>query len=67
MSRIYFVGTPSGDVRLVRAKTRQQVLSHVATHMFNISVATQDDLVKAIASGSSVENYKEPDQADFEF
>jgi hypothetical protein len=67
MSRIYLIGTPSGDVRLVRADTRQQVLSHVAAQMFNISVASQNDLVKAITSGSSVEDYKEADQANFEF
>ena len=66
MSRIYIVGTPSGDVRLVRCKTRQQALSHVANHMFTVRVATQDDLVKTITNGSSVENYKDADQADLE-
>ena len=66
MSRIYIVGTPAGDVRLIRCNTRQQALSHVANHMFTVRVATQDDLVKTITSGSSVENYKDADQADLE-
>jgi hypothetical protein len=66
MSRIYIVGTPSGDVRLIRCKTRRQALSHVATNMFTVRVATQDDLVKTITNGSLVESFKDADQADLD-
>jgi hypothetical protein len=62
MSRIYIVGMPNSTVRLVRSNTRQQALSHVATHMFTVRVASQDDLVKAITGGTSVENYRDPAQ-----
>jgi hypothetical protein len=64
--RIYLVGTPSGDVRLVKASVRSQVLSHVANSMLTIRVATQDDLVEAISSGKSVENAKSPDQTEID-
>ena len=66
MSRIYSVGTPSGDIRLVRSNTRQQALTHVATHMFTVRVASQDDLVTAITGGASVENYRDPAQDELE-
>lgn len=48
--RIYLV-SPSDlntGLRLVRATTRQQALSHVANSMFVVSVATQDDLVELL-------------------
>jgi len=62
--RIYLVGTPSNDIRLVKASTRSQALSHVANSMLTLRVATQDDLVAAISKGCSVENAKSPDQMD---
>ena len=62
--RIYLVGTPSGETRLVRASVRSQALSHVANSMLTLRVATQDDLVEAISKGCSVENAKSPDQMD---
>ena len=61
--RIYIVHGPQGT-RLVKASLRQQALSHVANSTFNISVASQDDLVKAITEGTKVEQYRAPEQSD---
>ena len=61
--RIYIVHGPQGT-RLVKASLRQQALSHVANSTFNIAVATQDELVKAITAGTKVEQYRAPEQAD---
>jgi hypothetical protein len=60
--RIYVVGTPDNQVRLVKASVRQQAISHVANHLFTVRVASQDDLIKAIGDGVKVENYRDPDQ-----
>ena len=60
--RIYIVGTPTGEIRLVRASVKQQALSHVANSTFTVYVATQDDLVRAVSNGVVVENYKAPEQ-----
>ena len=62
--RIYIVGTPSGEIRLVRASLRQQAMTHVANSMFTVSVASQDELVEAVTKGVPVENYKAPEQLD---
>ena len=62
--RIYIVGTPTGEIRLVRASVRQQALSHVANSVFTVRVASQDDLVAAVTKGVPVENYKAPEQMD---
>jgi hypothetical protein len=64
--RIYIVGTPNGDIRLVRASLRQQALSHVANSTFTVQVASQDDLVQAVTKGIQVENYKNPDQTELD-
>ena len=64
-SRIYIVGTPNGT-RLVRASVRQQALTHAATSMFTVRVASQDDLVNALSEGVKIENYKAPDQSDLD-
>lgn len=64
--RIYIVGTPSGEIRLVRASLRQQALTHVANSVFTVRVASQDDLVKALTEGVAVENYKSPDQGELD-
>jgi hypothetical protein len=61
--RIYIVHGPQGT-RLVKASLRQQALSHVANSVFNVHVATQDDLVQALTSGTKVEQYRAPEQAD---
>lgn len=63
--RVYIVGTPDNQVRLVKASVRQQALTHVANHLFTVRVATQDDLIEALGKGIKVEAYKDPDQAIF--
>ena len=63
--RIYTVGN-NGTVRLVKATTRQQALSHVANTTFQIRVASQDDLVKQLTAGAKVENYRNPDQTELD-
>jgi hypothetical protein len=61
--RIYIVA--HGDkVRLVRAPHRAQALAHVANSIINVSVATQDELVKHISSGVAVESVAEADTKD---
>ena len=62
--RIYLVGTPDNGKRLVKASLRQQALSHVANSLFTVKVASQDDLVKALTSGTQVEQYKQPEQME---
>ena len=62
--RIYIVGTPNGETRLVRASIKQQALSHVANSTFTVRVASQDDLVQAVTNGVAVENYKAPEQLE---
>lgn len=62
--RIYFIGTPGNNVRLVRAANRQQALSHVANSLFIIRKATQEDIVESVSSGIAVENYRDPDQSE---
>ena len=64
--RIYIAGTPTGEIRLVRASVKQQALSHVANSTFTVYVATQDDLVRAVSKGVVVENYKAPEQTKLE-
>lgn len=64
-SRIYLVGTPSGT-RLIRASVRQQALTHAANTLFTVRVASQEDLVQALESGTKIENYKAPEQADLD-
>jgi len=59
--RIYLIASNRG-VRLVRANTRTQALNHVASQELTVRVASQDDLVKYLAEGSSVETAIPPDQ-----
>jgi len=61
--RIYIIHGPQGT-RLVKASLRQQALSHVANSTFNINVASQDELVKAIVDGIKVEQYRDPEQQE---
>jgi len=61
--RIYIVHGPQGT-RLVKASLRQQALSHVANSVFNVHVATQDDLVQALTTGTKVEQYRAPEQQE---
>jgi hypothetical protein len=62
--RIYFVGTPDNNVRLVKATTKQQALSHVANSLFVVRKASQDDIVDAVSAGITVESYRDPDQSE---
>jgi hypothetical protein len=62
--RIYFVGTPDNNVRLVKATTKQQALSHVANSLFVVRKASQDDIVDAVSAGIKVENYRDPEQGE---
>lgn len=63
--RIYLVGTKDG-VRLVKAAVRQQALTHVANSLFEIRVASQDDLVEALGNGVKIEQYS-GEQEELEF
>lgn len=58
--RIYLVGQGQ-TMRLVRATHRAQALGHVARKTINVKVASQDELVHALASGVSIEAASEPD------
>jgi hypothetical protein len=66
MSRIYIVGTPDGDIRLIRAKTKNQAMSHFLTNNITIKVASQDELLDAVKDGCEVENYKHADQIELD-
>jgi hypothetical protein len=62
--RIYTVGTPDGKVRLVKATSRAQALSHVANSVFVIRVANQDDLVYNLSKGVMVEYVSDGEQLE---
>lgn len=64
--RIYLVVQPDGTPRLVKASVRSQALSHVASSLLNIHVATQDDLVDLLSNGVKVESARSPDQMEIE-
>jgi hypothetical protein len=64
--RIYIIGTPDNKVRLVKASTRAQALSHVANTLLTLRIASQDDLVKSLGDGVEVENAKSPDQVEMD-
>jgi len=64
--RIYLIGTPDSKVRLVKATTRSQALSHIAHQVFTVRVATQDDLVDNLGKGIKVEPVTGGDQLSFE-
>jgi len=63
-TRIYLVTDAESDVKhLVRAATTAQAVAHVSQR-FTAAVATQDDLVGAVADGIQVETYKPARQPD---
>lgn len=64
--RIYLVGTPDGQTRLIKATMRQQALSHVANTMLTVRVASQDDLVDELGKGTKVEQCRAPEQVEIE-
>ena len=47
-TRIYIVGSNDGVIRLVRAQSPHQAISHVAHSQFTVRVPTQDELIEAI-------------------
>jgi hypothetical protein len=59
--RIYLIASNKG-IRLVRANHRAQALSYVASQELTVRVATQDDLVKYLSEGNSVETAIPPNQ-----
>ena len=65
-TRIYLVGSLDGSVRLVRASTPHQAISHVAHSQFTVRVPTQDELVGAVSKGITVENYKDANQTNLD-
>ena len=64
--KIYIVKTLDGDIRLIRAKTKNQAMSHFLTTSIRIKVASQDDLVDAVQGGCGVENYKHAAQIELD-
>lgn len=57
-TRIYIVrpkAPPGAPVRLVRATHPANALRHVASATLNVTVASQDDLIAALADGVPVE------------
>lgn len=65
-TRIYTVGSLDGTIRLVRASTPHQAISHVAHSQFTVRVPTQDELVAAVSKGVTVENYKDNNQTNLD-
>jgi hypothetical protein len=59
--RIYLIASNRG-IRLVRANHRAQALSYVASQELTVRVASQEDLVKYLAEGNTVETAIPPDQ-----
>lgn len=64
--RIYLIASNRG-VRLVRANHRSQALSFVASQELTVRVASQEDLVKHLADGMSIETVAPPDQTKLDF
>jgi hypothetical protein len=64
--RIYIVGTLDNKVRLVRASSRHQALSYVASTSFVVRVASQDELVENLSTGVAVETALPPEQMSIE-
>ena len=60
MAETIYVARHERGARLVRASMRQQVLSHVASTEYTVSVATQEDLVEQLTAGTKVEQYQDP-------
>lgn len=60
-TRIYIVRVEGQKPRLVRAGHPSNAFQHVVRNLAKVEVATQDDLVKAVAEGIKVEDVK-PEQ-----
>lgn len=57
------VGDEQPTRRLVRAKNKAQAWRHVANG-FNVTLASQDDLVAAVGAGVPVEEAKDEDPGE---
>ena len=56
-TRIYRVkNIATGQTRLIRGITKASVRGFAARDLFDIAVASQDDLVQAITAGTKVED-----------
>ena len=53
--RIYLTTDQTGAQRLTKATTPSQAVAHHARTTIQVRVASQDDLVKLIAAGATVE------------
>ena len=60
--RIYIVGSPDNSVRLVRASSKHQALSYVASTTYVVRVATQNELVDNLMQGVVLESCRPPEQ-----
>lgn len=58
-TRIYAVTNDIGAMRLVRASHPNTAITHVARQHYTARVASQDDIVSAMAEGATVENAKQ--------
>jgi len=65
-TRIYLVTNYDGTSRLVKASVPSQAITHVAKQMFTVRIASQDDLVEALMSGTKVETYGETAQSELD-
>ncbi len=64
--RIYLVGTPEGDHRLIRAQTKQQAVWFVAQSKYLVRPAGQDDLISLLEKGVKVESVSPQEQQKLE-
>ena len=63
--RIYIVSdNETGVSKLVRANNKSQAIRYVAENILDASVATQEELVKLLSSGSEVESAVAPITSD---
>jgi c-di-GMP-binding flagellar brake protein YcgR len=54
VSRIYRVKHVSGNVALVRAESKSRALAHVVAEEFEVTIASQDQIVEFISNGLKV-------------
>lgn len=64
--RIYIVGSLDNSIRLVRARSRHQALSYVASTAYVVRVASQDELIKGLSTGVAIESCRPPGQIEIE-
>lgn len=64
--RIYLVGTPEGDHRLIRAQTKQQAVWFAAQSKYLVRPAGQDDLISLLEKGVKVESVASLEQQKLE-